>query len=63
MPSGLIEEQHGMRAGCDGGGYLGEMECHAFGVAAGQDERRALAFGGTDRAIDIGRRGALILGR
>ena len=51
-----------MGAGCDGGGYLGEMERHAFGVAAWQDQPRSLAFGGTDRAIDIGRRGALILG-
>jgi len=38
MPSSLIEQQHGVRSGrhrdCD----LGEMERHALGVAAGQDE-------------------------
>ena len=51
-----------MGTGGDGGGDLGEVQRHAFGVAARQDERRAFALGGTDRAVDIGRRGALILG-
>jgi hypothetical protein len=62
MPARLIEYQHGMGTGRDGGGYLGEVERHPFGIAAGQDERRPLALGWTDRAIDIGRRGALVLG-
>ena len=51
-----------MSAMCYGGGYFGEVQRHAFGVAAGQDERCALALGRTDRAVDIGRRRALILG-
>ena len=52
MPSGVIEQQHGMGARRDGGGDLGEVQCHPFGIAAGQNERRAFAFGRADRAID-----------
>ncbi len=44
-----------MRARRDDGGYFGEVQRHAFGVAAGQNERRALALGWTDGAVD-GRR-------
>ena len=44
------------------GRYLGEVERHAFGVAAWWHQAGPLALGGADRAIDIGRRGALILG-
>ena len=62
MPAGLIEYQHGMGPGRHGGRYLGKVERHAFGVAAGQDERRAFALGRTDGAVDIGRCSALILG-
>lgn len=43
-------------------GYLGEVKRHAFGVAAWQHQAGPLALGRADRAIDIGRRGALILG-
>ena len=52
-----------MRARRDGGGDLGEVQRHPFGVAAGQNERRALALGRTDGAIDVRRGGALVLGR
>ena len=34
----LIEEQHGMGARRDGGGYFGEVERHPFGVAARQHQ-------------------------
>ena len=62
VPSGLIEQQHGMRAWRHGGRDFREVKRHALGVAAGQDERRppfdklrtCLAFGRTDRAIDAG---------
>ncbi|ESY09264.1 hypothetical protein X751_31590 [Mesorhizobium sp. LNJC395A00] len=37
------------------------MERHSFRVAARQHEPRAFAFGRTDRTVDVGRRGALIL--
>ena len=63
MPAGLIEQQHGVRAGGDVFGDFGEMQVHRIGVAFGQDERRALAVLGRDRAENIGRGGALILGR
>jgi hypothetical protein len=63
MPAGLIEEQHGVRAGGDVFGDFGEMQVHRIGVAFGQDEGRALAVLGRDRAENIGRGGALILGR
>ena len=63
MPARLIEYQHGMGTGRHSGGYLREVQRHAFGVAAGQDERCALALSRTDGAIDICRCGALVLGR
>ena len=63
MPAGLIEQQHGMRAGGDVFGDFGEMQVHRIGVALGQDEGRALAVLRRDRAEDIGRGGALILRR
>ena len=62
MPAGLIEQQHGVRAGRDVFGDLGEMQVHRIGVAFGQDERRALAVLGRDRAENICRGGALVLG-
>jgi hypothetical protein len=46
----------------DGGRYLGEMECHAFGVAAWQQKACALAVGGADGTVNVGRRGPLVLG-
>ena len=54
MPSGLIDEEHGMSAGRDLGGDLGEMQAHRLGVAVRQDERGALAFARTDRAENVG---------
>ena len=63
MPAGLIEQQHGMRTRRHGGGDLGDVQRHAFGVAAGQDKRCALALGWTDGTIDIRRGRALVLGR
>ena len=44
VPAGLIEQENGMLAGRDLGGDLGEVQVHRLGVAAGQDERRALAL-------------------
>ena len=52
-----------MGIGGDGLRYLGEMQVHRRGVAEGQDETRGLAFGRTDRAEDVGRSRALVLGR
>jgi hypothetical protein len=39
------------------------MQVHRIGVAFGQDERRARAVLGRDRAENVGRGGALVLGR
>jgi hypothetical protein len=61
MPSGLVTEQHGMRSGRHHGGDLGQMPVHRRDVAARQNESRALAVLGTDRAKEIGRSGTLIV--
>ena len=54
MPSGLIDDKDCMGTGRDGDGDFLEMECHGFGVAFGQHQRRADASGRTDGAEDIG---------
>ncbi len=43
------------------GGDLGQVQVHRPGVAAGQDERGALALLGADGAEDVGRRRALVV--
>ncbi len=63
MPSSLIEQQHGVRSGRHRGGDLGEMERHALGVAAGQDEARCFAFVWADGAVNVGGLGPLVLRR
>ena len=61
MPSGLIEQEHGMFARRDLGGDLGEMQAHRLGVAVRQHQCGTLALAGADGAEDVGRRGALIV--
>ena len=61
MPSGLIEEEHGMLARRDLGGDLGEMQAHRLGITVRQHECRSLALLGADGAEDVGRCGALIM--
>jgi len=56
-------DYHALRTRRHGGGDLGEVQRHAFGIAAGQNERRALALGWTDGTIDIRRGRALVLKR
>jgi hypothetical protein len=63
MPSGLIDQEHRMRARWDLRGDLGEVEVHRLSVASGHDERGALAVLGTNRAEDIGRVGSLVFRR
>lgn len=63
MPSGLIEHQHGVRSRRYCPGDFGQVQVHRCAVAARQDESRALALPGTDRAEDVGRSGALIARR
>jgi len=52
-----------MSAGRHDGGYFGEVQRHAFGIAAGQDERCTLALGGADGAVEGRRCCALFLWR
>jgi hypothetical protein len=61
MPSGLIEQQHGVRARGDGDGDFRQMQVHRLGVASWQHERGAFAFGRTDGAKNPCRGSALIL--
>jgi hypothetical protein len=63
MPAGLVEEQHGVGSRCHLSGNFSEMEVHGLCVAGGQDEGCAFAVLGTDRSEDVGRGGALIVGR
>ena len=61
VPARLVHQQNGVGVDGDGLGYLGQMQVHRRGVAAGQDETRCLALGRTDRAEDVGRLGPLIV--
>ena len=63
MPAGLIEEQHGVRAGRDGLRDLGQVQAHHLGGAAGHDEARARSPCWADRAEEVGGGGALVFGR
>ena len=63
VPSGLIEQQHGVLAWADHGGDLGEVQVHRPAVAEGQDQGRALGLARTDGTEDVGRGVALILRR
>ena len=62
MPAGLIHEQDGMGALCNGLRYLGQMHLHGRTVAERHDKAGALALFGTDGAEDVGRAGALVAG-
>jgi hypothetical protein len=61
MPSGLIEEQDGVGAGCDVEGDFFEVHVHGLTVAAGHDDAGAFALGRADRAKDPRRCPALVL--
>ena len=63
MPSGLVEQENRVAAGIDGCADFLEVLGHGLRVAPGHDEPRAFAFGGTDRAEEVGPLGALIVRR
>src|SRR4051794_4624727 len=63
VPSGLVEEKHGVGSWRDRPCDLGKGQVHGLGVAGGPDQGRALALSRTDRAEDVGRGGTLIVGR
>ena len=60
VPSGLVEEEHGMPAGGDLGGDLGEVQVHRLDVAGGQDESSTFAFLGADGTKNVGGSRALV---
>ena len=62
MPSGAVEQQHGVGALGDTTGDFFEMELHGLGVGEGQGKRGPDAAGGTNGAEQIGVVVALIGG-
>ena len=54
VPSGPVDEEHGMGSqrhlGCD----LGQVQVHGFGVAGRQDQGSSLALARADGAEDVG---------
>ena len=63
VPAGLVQHDDGVCAGRNLGGDFVEMQLHGLGVAARQDEAGTDAALGADGAEDIGRLGALVVGR
>ncbi len=63
MSSGLVEKDDGMGARFDGLRDIRQVERHGFAIASRQHQACALAFLGADGAEDVGRAGALIMGR
>ena len=62
MPARLIHQDKGMRPGCDRLRNLLQVQGHALGRAAGQNQARAFALSRTDGPEDVGRGGPLVLG-
>ena len=63
MPAGLIEQQHGVGARCNGARDFGQVQRHRGGIAARQDEAGPGSLGRADGAEDVGRAGPLIVRR
>jgi hypothetical protein len=63
VPASLVDQEDGMGSGRDCFGDLREMQVHRLAVAGRQDQGRALAFLGADRAEDIGGSGPLVARR
>ena len=63
MPASLVDQKDGMGSGCDCFGDLRKMQVHRLAVAGRQDQGRALALLGADRAEDIGGSGTLVARR
>ena len=60
VPSGLVENEHGMCSGIDGVADFGKVFLHRLGVA-GKDETSTLALLRADRTEDVGPHRALIM--
>ena len=63
VPASLIDQEDGMGGGCDCFADLRKMQVHRLAVAGRQDEARALALLGADRAEDVGGGGTLVTRR
>ncbi len=63
VPASLIDQEDGMGSGRDRFGDLCKMQVHRLAVAGRQDQGRALALLGADRAEDIGGSGTLVARR
>jgi hypothetical protein len=57
VPAGLIDQEHGVRAGRNGLSDLDEMQVHRLGIAGGQDQGCTFALFWSDGAEDVGRGG------
>src|SRR5579859_1868322 len=62
MPSGPVEEDHGVGAGGDLAADLLQMQVHGPGVGVGQNPGGADAAGGTDGPEQVGPLVALVAG-
>jgi hypothetical protein len=63
VPAGLIDQEHGLCAGRDGLGNLGEVQVHRLGVAGRQDQGCALALFRADSTEDVGGGSTLVTRR
>src|SRR3954451_66514 len=63
MPTRLVRQDEGMRAGRNRLRNLLQVQGHALRGAAGQNQARALAVSRADRAEDVSRRGSRIFRR
>src|SRR3954466_5872075 len=63
MPARLVHQDKGMRPGCNRLGDLVQVQGHALGRAARQNQASALAVSRADRAEDVSRLGSLIFRR
>src|SRR3954466_9302026 len=63
MPTRLVRQDEGMRAGRNRLRNLLQVQGHALRGAAGQNQARALAVSRADRAEDVSRLGSLIFRR
>ena len=62
MPARLVHQDEGMGPGCNRLRDLGQVQIHALGGAAGQNQARALAVRRADRTENVGGLRSLVLG-
>jgi hypothetical protein len=63
VPASLIDQEDGMGSGRNRFGDFCKMQVHRLAVAGRQDQGRALALLGADRAEDVGGSGTLVARR